>query len=102
MLIEIEDLIFEWDENKEQINIKKHNVDFETAARIFFDDNLLQRCDDFHSDGEIRMQAIGAADKNEILILTAAYTERGNNIRIITARKATKQERRLYYGKNNR
>ena len=102
MIVEIGGLYFEWDIDKEQINIERHDVDFETAALIFLDDNVLQRFDDIHSDGEIRMQAIGATDESQVLILTAAYTERGENIRIINARKATKKERGLYYGQNRK
>ena len=100
MVTDINGITFEWDDEKEKINIKLHDVDFETAAEIFFDDNVLQRFDDMHSFGEIRMQAIGATD-DKVLILTSAYTERDNHIRIINARKATKKERRLYYGQNS-
>ena len=101
MIAEIGGMIFEWDEKKEQINIERHGVNFRIAAQIFLDDNVLQRMDDIHSFGEIRMQAIGAVNDGQVMVLTASYTERGERIRIINARKATKQERRLYYGQDH-
>ena len=104
MVVDINGLTFEWDEDKEKKNIKKHGVNFSIAARIFFDDNLLQEYDPFHSDDEDRYIAIGAApNSGQLLILTVSVTERGEQmerIRIISARKATNQERSIYYEQN--
>ena len=90
-------MIFEWDDNKEQINIKKHGMDFETASRIFLDENRLEIYDDLHSDYEDRYITIGLID-TVMYVATVIYTERGNDVvRIISARKATPKERRKYY-----
>ena len=90
----INDLVFEWDDEKNQINLRKHGVDFTDAAQIFFDENRIERRDEFHSDDEDRWQVIGMV--NEILFVI--YTERGENIRLISARRADKKERMEYYG----
>ena len=85
---------FEWDSEKAKINKIKHNVSFKVAARIFEDENRIDRRDDFHSDEEERRQVIGKVDG----ILFVVYTERGDVTRLISARKATAYERSLYYG----
>lgn len=90
-------MTFEWDDNKEQINIKKHGMDFETASRVFDDENRLEIYDDLHSDYEDRYITIGMIDEITCIAMVV-YTERGTDvIRIISARKATPKERRKYY-----
>lgn len=90
-------LFFEWDEHKAQINKKKHGVSFELAARIFADPNAFSHQDRFEN-GEYRWQTIGMVEG--CLILLVAHTVKsgldGEVIRIISARKATKQEQKLY------
>lgn len=88
-------MIFEWDSEKEKININKHGLDFSTAARVFMDENRLEIFDELHSDLEERYITIGMID-NIAYIVVVVYTERGEVIRIISARKATKNERRMY------
>lgn len=88
-------MIFEWDSEKEKININKHGLDFSTAARVFMDENRLEIFDEVHSDLEERYITIGMID-NIAYIVVVVYTERGEAIRIISARKATKNERRMY------
>ena len=90
------DVRFEWDDNKEQINIAKHGIDFTTAARVFEDENRLELYDEAHSDTEDRYITIGEINGVAIIVFVV-YTERGDAIRLISARKATKQERRAYY-----
>ena len=85
----INDLIFEWDDEKNQINKRKHHVSFETAANVFFDDNRIIKFDD-----EDRWKVIGKV--NDVLFVI--YTEREDRTRIISARRADKDERREYYG----
>lgn len=86
---------FEWDENKNSKNRAKHGVSFETARLIFEDPNLITR-QDRDVEGEQRWQTIGYAQG----ILTVAHTvqelERDEIIRIISARRATPGERKLY------
>jgi len=88
-------MIFEWDDNKEQINIKKHGMDFETASHVF-DEHYIDIYDEKHSDFEDRYLAIGIINKITCIV-TVVYTEREDRIRIISARKATKEEREMYY-----
>lgn len=90
---EKEDLTFEWDENKNAINKQKHKISFETAAYVFEDPNYIEMYDFEHSIEEDRFIAIGMVGD----ILFVVFTERKENIRIISARLATDEERRLYY-----
>ncbi len=84
---------FEWDEEKAALNLKKHGVRFETAARVFCDENRIELFDSMHSDEEERYNTIGMVDN----ILFVVYTERKNRVRLISARPANRKERRLYY-----
>lgn len=90
----LESLKFEWDDEKYQLNIKKHGIYFEDAVNVFLDDNALYYSDDEHSDGEERFKIVGMVEK----VLAVIYTERGEVNRIISARHATKKERNDYYG----
>ena len=90
-------MLFEWDENKEKINISKHGLDFSTAALVFRDQNRLEWFDELHSNYEDRYITIGEINGIAV-VLMVVYTERGDAIRLISARKATKQEMRMYYG----
>ncbi len=88
---------FEWDEEKEQKNIRKHHIDFTMAAKVFFDENVIVRYDEMHSVNEERYIAIGKVD-DTILILMVSYTMREEDrIRIISARPALKREKERYY-----
>ncbi|UTD07138.1 BrnT family toxin [Treponema denticola] len=84
--------LFEWDYEKEQRNIKIHKISFETAKFVFNDNNRIELFDINHSGTEDRIITIGKVDK----VLFVVYTERGDKTRIISARTATKAERRLY------
>ena len=94
--IEIEGLIIEWDDNKAEINYKKHGIHFEDAALIFLDENLIEFYDEEHSYEEDRIKVIGKVGK----ILVVIYTERDEKYRMISARNATKRERMKYYGQH--
>ena len=90
-------MLFEWDDNKEEQNRKKHGLDFRTAAQVFRDPNRLEWYDDAHSGSEDRYITIGQIGMNTVLVvLLVVYTERGQTLRIISARRATKRERRIY------
>ena len=110
----IGEMIFEYDEEKNQINIKKHHVSFKVAARVFFDHNRIELFDEDNSVFEDRFDVIGNAAigvtgiTDDILFVV--YTDRIRQIvhgvetdvtRIISARYATEFERGLYYGKLN-
>lgn len=90
-------LQFEWDGNKNEINRKKHKIDFETAAWVFYDENHIELYDETHSANEERFIAIGMVGGIATVVFVV-YTPRKNVIRIISARKATKKERDDYYG----
>ena len=85
---------FEWDPKKAALNLKKHGISFETATEVFDDENRVEFFDLSHSDDEDRYITIGIV-KN---ILSVVYTERGEKIRLISARVATAKERRIYNG----
>lgn len=87
---------FQWDENKEKINIAKHGLDFKTAARVFEDENRIERYDKEQSFEEDRYITIGLVNGIAVIIMVV-YTERKDAIRIISARKATKQEKEAYF-----
>ncbi len=87
-------LIFEWDPQKAKSNLKKHGVSFEEASTAFQDILSLTIDDPLHSIDEERVVLIGMSNKNRLLVVV--HTERGDNIRIISARKATKEERESY------
>lgn len=89
-------MLFEWDEEKNEINLKKHGIDFRDAVRVFNDLDRIKFYDAAHSLEEDRYNTIGMVDD----ILYVVYTERKNRTRIISARLATKQERRLYYDRS--
>ena len=88
------ELEFEWDEEKEQLNIKKHGVSFRTAAKVFGDMDRIEIYDEAHSMDEDRYITIGWAED----VLFVVYTERSPRIRLISARLATAEERRMYDG----
>ena len=97
MKLKVGDLRIEWDSQKNSLNVKKHGIYFKDAAFVFFDKNRLEYYDIRHSDQEDRYIVIGMVYD----VLFVIYTERGEFIRIISARKATPIERELYYGKNS-
>ncbi|MBQ1173058.1 MAG: BrnT family toxin [Lachnospiraceae bacterium] len=86
----------EWDTNKNDVNVKKHHISFETAARVFLDENRLDYYDIVHSMNEDRYITIGLVEE----VLVVVYTLRKTRIRIISARLATRKERNLYYEEN--
>ena len=84
---------FEWDDGKAEANLRKHKISFR-AASIVFDDPLVLIKQDLAEDyGEDRFVAVGRV---EGLLITVVFTERGERVRIISARKANNDERRAY------
>lgn len=97
MKAETDAVIVEWDTDKNNLNIKKHGLSFETASLVFADGNRVELYDFKHSINEDRFIVIGLVNN----LITVVYTERTNAIRIISARVATEAERRIYYGANS-
>ncbi|MGI8668976.1 MAG: BrnT family toxin [Aridibacter sp.] len=89
---------FEWDKEKAAANFKKNDVSFEEAALSFFDENAVELFDKINSEDEIRYQLIGISNTRLIFV---AYTERNEQIRIISARKANARHTRIYNEQNN-
>ena len=90
---------FEWDERKAAGNLKKHKVSFDEARTVFSDPFSITIDDPEHSADEFRFIDIGSSSYGTILVVS--YTER-NKIRLISARKATKTERKTYEEEKNR
>ena len=89
---------FEWDPRKDETNQKKHGVSFEEAQSVFFDDDAIQFYDKDHSDQEERFIMLGMSIQFRMLIVCHCERRAGEVIRIISARKATKLERKHYRG----
>jgi hypothetical protein len=89
-------LIFEWDNEKNRINQEKHKVSFEEAKSVFYDENAIQFWDEDHSDTEDRFLLLGRSYRMRILLIVHCYREQESVIRIISARKATKNESKFY------
>jgi uncharacterized DUF497 family protein len=87
-------LAFEWDEEKAKKNLKKHRVSFEEASTIFGDPLALTIPDPLHSEEEDRFITLGESPRGRLLVVVS--TERGDKIRIISARVATPRERKDY------
>ncbi len=87
-------LRFEWNHKKALLNIRKHGITFEEASTIFGDFLSLTIPDPYHSIGEDRFVTIGTSSKGRILVVV--HTDRYDVIRIISARKAEKNERNQY------
>lgn len=85
---------FEWDEDKNAINLAKHGISFEEASDIF-NGPVYTRNDDRFDYGETREISIGII--GEAIVINAVHTDREGRTRLISARKATKKERRLYF-----
>ena len=87
-------MVFEWDENKAATNLVKHGVSFDETKTVFNDPLYVDFYDPKHSDDEHRYIVIGMSAQNRLLLV--AYTERGDAVRLISAREATRVERRAY------
>jgi uncharacterized DUF497 family protein len=87
-------LSFEWDQTKAKSNLTKHGVSFEEAATVFGDPLSVTISDPAHSQTEHRSVIVGASSNQKLLVVV--HTERGDNIRIISARLATRRERINY------
>lgn len=87
---------FEWDNNKNASNIKKHKISFEEASTVFYDDRAILFDDPEHSYEEERFLIIGTTALSKICIVSHCYRDDDEIIRIISARKATKAEQSVY------
>ncbi len=88
---------FEWDRNKNESNKKKHGISFEEAASVFYDEMALVVDDPDHSEDEERFIILGLSKLANLLVVCHCYRGKDDKIRIISARRATKNESK-YYG----
>ncbi|MEI7844329.1 MAG: BrnT family toxin [Chloroflexota bacterium] len=87
-------MVFEWDPRKSATNLRKHGVSFAEAGTIFGDELSITVPDPDHSDQEERFLTIGWSNLHRLLMV--AHADRGENLRIISARELTKTERKAY------
>lgn len=92
---------FEWDEAKAASNLEKHGISFEEARSVFFDELAIQFFDNAHSQlDEDRFLLLGTSIEEQLLLVCHCEREKGDIVRIISARKATKTERTYYQGES--
>ena len=89
-------LRFEWDSNKANQNLEKHGISFEEAISVFYDERAVEFYDDEHSEWENRFLMLGLSARFRLLLVCHCIKEDEQVIRIISARKATKNEAKYY------
>ena len=94
----MDDLKFEWDPEKNEINKMKHQISFEEAKTVFYDDEAKVIDDPEHSEEEQRFIILGFSRRANLLVVCHCYRSADSVIRIISARKATKNESKFYNG----
>ncbi|MFQ5629067.1 MAG: BrnT family toxin [bacterium] len=92
----MKNLRFTWDRSKSAENVKKHGVSFEEAQTVFYDEFAIEFYDDAHSEWEDRFLLLGLSSKLRLLMVCHCYRKSESEIRIISARKATKNESKHY------
>ena len=90
------DIRFEWDENKNKKNIQKHGISFSEAKSVFYDERAIVFDDPEHSVDEDRFLILGISSETNLCIVSHCYRDEDKIIRIISARKATKNETKFY------
>ena len=94
--MKMEALQFEWDENKNEINKAKHKISFEEAETVFYDEEAVIITDPEHSQDEERFIILGFSARARLLMVCHCYRSEEMTIRIISARKATREETKQY------
>ena len=90
-------ITFEWDDAKAAQNVAKHGVSFDEASTVFYDPHALVVEDDEHSYNERRLVIVGISSVARVLTVVHCYRDANETIRIISARKATKNEESTYW-----
>jgi len=90
-------LEFDWDDQKEATNIRKHGISFREATSVFFDENAIQFLDPDHSDDEDRFLLLGLSVTLKTLVVCHCFREGETVVRIFSARKADKEEEGEYW-----
>ena len=89
---------FSWDAQKAKQNLKKHRVSFEEASTVFFDEKSIEFFDPDHSKDEDRFLMLGLSWRLRVLVVCYCLRKNGSEIRVVSARKATKKEEKVYIG----
>jgi len=97
--VHMKHLEFEWDKKKDKANTKKHGVSFEEARTAFYDEYAIQFHDPEHSDDEDRFLLLGTSFKLNTLVVCHCFRQEETLVRIISARKADKDEEQVYWSK---
>jgi uncharacterized DUF497 family protein len=92
---------FAWDNRKSEANKKKHGVSFAEAKTVFYDENAIRYFDPDHSEEEDRFLMVGLSQRLRILIVCHCFRDEDSVIRIISARKATKNEENHYWSERS-
>ena len=95
--VHMKKLVFEWNKRKENANIKKHGISFDEARATFYDENAVQFFDPDHSDEEDRFILVGVSHRLNTLVVCHCFREDEITVRIISARKADKDEENVYW-----
>jgi uncharacterized protein len=91
-------MLFEWNAAKAAANLRKHQVSFEEAKTVFYDEFAVQFFDDEHSSEEERFIMLGMSSNARLLVVCHCERSRGDVVRIISARRATRRETTFYRG----
>ena len=94
----MESLRFSWDDRKNKTNQKKHGISFDEAQTVFFDENAVEFFDPDHFKNENRFIMLGLSYRLRIIVVCHCLRKKDTEIRIISARKATKKEQKVYLG----
>ena len=92
----MEEIEFSWDARKARENIRKHKASFEEASTVFYDESAIEFFDPEHSSDEERFLMLGLSGRLRIMVVCYCLRKEGSEIRIISARKATKKEEKVY------
>jgi uncharacterized DUF497 family protein len=95
----MDDIEFSWDARKARQNMQKHKVSFEEAATVFYDEDAIEFFDSVHSVDEDRFLMLGLSGRLRIVVVSYCLQKKGSVIRIISARKATRKEEKVYIGR---
>ncbi len=94
----MDEIEFSWDARKARDNNKKHRVTFEEASTVFYDENAIEFFDPDHSRNENRFLILGLSWRLRVMVVSYCLRKKGSQIRIISARRATKKEKKFYGG----
>ena len=92
-------LTFVWDERKDRVNQRKHGISFAEARTVFYDENAREYADPDHSAGGERFILLGVSGRLRVLVVCHCYRESESVIRIISARRAQRNEEEAYWSK---